>query len=468
MRRFAILLTLLSALPLAGCGERPEVLAEVGDRVITVEDFREVLSGNESNYPAPADSAKHLALRDMMRRELLVVEALRRGLDKDSATVRYRKNIEERLLVETYYQREAPADAPVSEGEIAEFYAWRDSASHAQLIYAAERDAADAALRALKGGEPFADVANRYNLAGTMPPGGDLGFRLSGDLVEPLDTRLRTAKVGELLGPLQAPTEGWFILKVVERRVNERPPLEQVSNDLANMLRQRKQRALATRAYTGLRDRYAIEPAPGGPQLIFQFYNQLLSRDAAGSPPLEPDAAMLAEPVGTYRDAKGKPQAYTFGDAMTDMRDARRARPDVSLVPAIERWIENQLVRRAAYLEAERMHLADEPEVARRIDRETMTFLVDGIFAVEVTNQVRVDEADMRAAYERRKEVLQKPFEALSPAEMNAISNDAANMKAEMRFQAFTDSLADVVKPFKVHEERLARLPWPLAPLQER
>jgi hypothetical protein len=114
------------------------------------------------------------------------------------------------------------------------------------------------------------------------------------------------------------------------------------------------------------------------------------------------------------------------------------------------------------------MHLADEPEVARRIDRETMTFLVDGIFAVEVTNQVRVDEADMRAAYERRKEVLQKPFEALSPAEMNAISNDAANMKAEMRFQAFTDSLADVVKPFKVHEERLARLPWPLAPLQER
>jgi peptidyl-prolyl cis-trans isomerase C len=463
MRRADLWLLLLSAPILAGCGERPTVLAEVGDRVITVEDFKDVLTGNESNYPVPPDSAKKLALRDMMRRELLVVEALKRGLDKDSAAVRYRRSVEDRVLVESYYQREAPAEIPVSEGEIAEFYAWRDSAAHAMLIYTGEREAADAAVRELRAGEPFADVANRYNLVGTMPPGGDIGFRLPGDLVEPLDDMLRTAAVGEILGPLQAPTEGWFLMQVVERRENPLPPLEQVSSQLEIMLRQRKQRALATRTYTGLRERYAVEAVPGGPQLIFQYYNRMLSGEARGLPPAEPDAAMLAEVVGRYKDAAGAPQVYTFGDALTDMRDARRNRPDVSLVPAIQRWIENQLVRRAAFLEAKRMHLEDEPEIARRIERETMTFLVEGLFTMEITNAVRVDEADLRQAYERRRDVLQKPFEALSPAELNAISTDAASFEAEMRFETFTDSLASAIQPFRMHEDRLARVPWPLS-----
>jgi len=462
MRRIAMCLLLASAPFVAGCGERPTVLAEVGDRDITVDDFREVLAGNEMNYPADPDSAKRLALRDMMRRELLVVEALKRGLAEDSAAIRYRQNVEDRILVETYYQREAPADIPVSDGEVAEFYAWRDSAAHVLLIYTGEREAADTAIRELRAGRAFADIANQYNLVGTMPTGGDIGFRLAGDLVDPLDEQLRTAPLGQIVGPLQAPTEGWFILQVVERRENPQPPLEEARTGIENMVRQRKQRALATRAYTGLRERYAVETVQGGPQLIFQHFNQMLSRPPGAPPMPEPDAAVLAEPVGRYRDARGNAQEYTFGEALTDMRDARRQRPDVSMMPAIERWIESQLVRRAALLEAKRMHLENEPEIARRIERETTTYLVDGLFTMEITSQVSVEEADLREAYERRKEVLQKPFEALSPAEMNAISTDAANYEAEQMFEAFTDSLARAVQPFKMYEDRLARVPWPL------
>lgn len=462
MRRIALWLLFASTFVLAGCGERPTVLAQVGNRSITVDDFREVLAGNENNYPAPPDSAKVLALRDMMRRELLVVAALQRGLDRDSTAIRYRSDVEDRVLVEAYYRRQAPGEIPVSQGEIAEYYAWRDSASHVLLVYTGERAAADEAVAALRAGTPFADVANRYNLVATMPPGGDIGFRLPGDLVDPLDNAMRNAPVGQLIGPLQAPAEGWFVLEVVERRANPQPPLEQISSDLERMLRQRKQRALATRAYADLRDRYAIEAVPGGPQMIFQYYNQMFSRQADGTPPAQPDEAMRAEVVARYKDASGTPQVYTFGDALHDMMDARRQRPDISLVPAIERWIENQLVRRAALMEAKRMHMEDEPEIARRIERETMTFLVDGLFASEITNQVSVNETDVRAAYERRKDVIGKPFEALTPAERNAISTDAANFKAEMRFEAFTDSLAKAIQPYRMYEDRLARVPWPL------
>jgi peptidyl-prolyl cis-trans isomerase C len=462
MRRFVLLCLPLCAATLTGCGDRPTVIAEVGERKITVQDFTDVVAGNELSYPAAPDSAKRLALLDLMRRELLMHEAIKRGLDKDSLAVRYRAAVEERSLVEALYRREAPSDVPVSDGEISEFYSWRDSAAHTRLIYTTDREAADAALAALRAGEDFGAVATRYNISGTMPPGGDLGFRLPGDLVDPLDTQLRTGAVGELLGPFQAPTEGWFVMRIEERRANPQPPLDQARGDLEIMLRQRKQRALATKTYLSLKERYAIAGEEGGPQAMFMFYNDAVRRDAEGLPQQEPTAEMRAETLGRYRDAAGKALTYTFGDALADMADARRQRPDVSLVPAIQRWIENQIVRRAAYMEAKRQHLEQEPEIARKIDRDAGTYLVDGIFSSEIASQVSVDEADLRAAYALRADVLQKPFEALNPAEMNAIANDAASMESERLFIAFTDSLAKTVKPYKVHEERLAKVAWPL------
>jgi hypothetical protein len=87
---------------------------------------------------------------------------------------------------------------------------------------------------------------------------------------------------------------------------------------------------------------------------------------------------------------------------------------------------------------------------------------VEGVFQSEITNQAGIGEADLRAAYALRADVLQKPFEELTPSEMNAIANDAASAKTEEMFVAFTDSLARITTPYRVHEDRLAKLPWPL------
>jgi peptidyl-prolyl cis-trans isomerase C len=457
MRRFALLLPLLIAAFSTGCGSRPDVLAEVGNRTITAQDFNEIVAGNEMNYPTNPDSAKQVALHDMMRRELLVVEALRRGLDKDSLAVRYRNNIEERVLVDALYRRAAPPTVSVTPGEIDEFYAWRDSTAHAKLIFTPTRASADAALAALKAGEDFGTVADRYNLTSTMPPGGDLGFRMPGDLVDPLDEQLRVAALNQPIGPLQAPTEGWFIIEVVERNPSHQPPLDQMRGELEMMLRQRKQRTLANRAYISIRDQYKVQVADGGPQVIFQYYNRNVNGDDATPPSTDELATVLAR----YQDADGKPLVYTFGDALDDLRDRRRSPPNMTLLPAIERWVESQIVRRAAYLEAKRQHLEDEPDIARRIDRESTSYLVDGLFTSAINPRVHVDDDDIRAAYERRSAVLQKPFDALSQAERNALANDAAAMKSEEAFIAFTDSLATTVKPYRIVEDHLARLPWP-------
>lgn len=462
MRRLALLLLPVAAALLTGCGEQPSVLAEVGERRITAQDFTEVVAGNEMNYPADPDSARRMALQDLMRRELLLVEALRRELDQDTLAKRYREILEERVLVETLYRSEAPSDIPVGDGEIQEFYSWRDSAAHTRLIYTPNRSEAEMAMAAIRSGEDFGAVATRFNITGTMPPGGDLGFRLPGDLVDPLDTHLRTAPVGQLMGPFQAPTEGWFVMRIEERRHNPQPPLDEARRELEMMLRQRKQRALATKTYVELKEDYGIEMLEGGPQAVFMHFNQVLRNEVEGRRSDMPSAEQRAEPLARYEDPAGNELLYTFGDAMDDYEDARRQRPDVQSVPAIERWIENQLVRRAAFMEAKRRHLDEEPETRRRIEREFGTYLVEGMFQAAITNQMSLDEADLRAAYAARAEVLQKSFEELTPIERNAIANDAAAMKSEALFITYTDSLATTVTPYRIHEDRLAKLPWPL------
>lgn len=463
MPRFLLPLCLLCLPLLTGCGEKSAVLAQVGDRTITDADFRDVARGHESNYPTPPDSAKRMVLDDMMRRELLVVEALRRHLDQESLAVRYRRDVEDGLLVDALYRRAAPNDIPVSDGEVNQFFAWRDSTAHCLIIYTPEKADAEHALAQLQQGEDFGAVADRFNTVGTVPPGGDIGFRLSGDLVDPLDEQLRNAPVGKLIGPLQAPTEGWFIMKVVERRSSDQPPLEEQREKLKVMLRQRKQRAAANAMYLSLRDKYGVQIAPGGPQAMFSYYNDVLRRESTGDPTQPgPTPELQAQVLARYHDAEGKSLVYTFGDAHLELQDARRNRPDVTMVPAIRRWIESQVVRRAAIMEARRERLDHEPDIARRIDREVTSYLADAIFSSEVTDKVNVTDSDLRAAYEKRREFIQNPFEKITPAERSALHSEAVNAKSEVRFTEYTDELKKTIQPYRAYEDRLARIQWPI------
>ena len=62
------LLAALLALVLSGCGADPSrVLARVGDRTITVDDFVEVARDKQDQYAEPPDSAKALLLGDLVQ-----------------------------------------------------------------------------------------------------------------------------------------------------------------------------------------------------------------------------------------------------------------------------------------------------------------------------------------------------------------------------------------------------------------
>ena len=65
---------------LAGCSAGPDVLAKVGDRAITRDEFLDVARRAQGQYPGTGDSAKANLLEDLIKRQMLVMAAEKQGL----------------------------------------------------------------------------------------------------------------------------------------------------------------------------------------------------------------------------------------------------------------------------------------------------------------------------------------------------------------------------------------------------
>jgi len=263
-RRLA--LAALALVLAAGCGPGESVLARVGKRVITREDFTAAAAASGSQYQDVPERAKLRLLDDLVKRELLLTVADARGLTTNALTRTYRREMEGQVLVGSLMTQLAPRNVPVAESEIEEFYGWSQISAHLQVMYSPDRPLIDAAMGELKAGRAFGEVAAQVTPTGLLPPGGDLGNVTAGTLVDPLDDFARLAPVGQLIGPVMGAGEGWFIARVLSRhRVPPAAPLEAMRTQLVTAIRQRKLRLIAARAYLALRDQYALSIEPGGP-----------------------------------------------------------------------------------------------------------------------------------------------------------------------------------------------------------
>lgn len=391
-------LTLLLALvvPLASCSKDADVLARVRDQTITVSQLTEVARGNLPQLVGHPDSVKARLLNDLVDRELLVQGAFAEHLDQSPGFAAFRGRLEDQVLREALYQRLLGGPFPVSDAETRALYERRATATRARIVYSNQEVVIRQAARDLARGEEFAAVADRYNPTGMVPPGGDIGFLQPGSMLPPLDDLLRTSAPGQVVGPVAAGTEGWFILRVEERRPERQPPFEQIGPQLAEMIRQRKQRAAFARVFEQLKTEYQVEVLPGAPQLMSSRLRAAPGEGGVTQPAPPPGAEERRKMLARFQGG-----AYTLGEAYDDLVGGAGGRVDLSAIPTVERWIQAQTVERAAVLEARRRHLGDEPEVARRLRERLNNYLLDGYYQLAVLGRISIEPEDFRLAYER-------------------------------------------------------------------
>jgi peptidyl-prolyl cis-trans isomerase C len=237
---FAALLV-AAGLALAACGKggKAEAPPERGDQAVATVDNqvvwasdvkREAVTQGLIGEGEPLDVTSdtfHRVLDQVIDQKLLATEALKRKLDKDPLAQRRLAAARERVLGDLLVES-VVADA-VNENAIRNLYqeqlklAKRSEEIHARQIVLATEPEALAVKKMIASGADFAALAMEKSTdSATRFNGGDMGYFATDVMPEAYAKALKTAKPGQLIGPV--PVEGGFaLLKVEDRRLE--PPL---------------------------------------------------------------------------------------------------------------------------------------------------------------------------------------------------------------------------------------------------
>ena len=379
----------LAALALSSCSPEDQPLIRVGNQKVTVRDFARAGRSAQGQYEGSPELAKATLVQDLERRALMLELAHRLGQERSPALDNVGRENEQRALVQTLYARIASPVQRVSEAEARALYEARKTEAEVWLVYSPSYESARMAAARIHSGERFEQVARGYNPPGVLPPDGNMGMISPGALPEPLDSALRAQPTGAIGGPYPS-REGWFVMKIAQRRPHEQGPYESLRPGMIDLMRQRKQRAAFNRAYLDMKADYDVQPGPGGAQLLFHVGNAV--------DPLKPSADQRRMPLGTYRGG-----VYTLEDALLDLQRSDAARPAFNLLPSIEIWIESQVMTRVAVLEARRRHLDEEPDLVASLKAQRDQFLLDGVYQAAVANVPPPGPEQVRAVWERVK-----------------------------------------------------------------
>lgn len=387
---FRALFAASSVLLLAGCGDPlQQPLAQVGDRVVTTEDFVRIARGNEAQYPSEPTAAKDSLLRDLMIREAMLVAARSRGLEQNPDVVRFRRTLEEQAMQRELRDILSRPDVGVSEAELREMHRWRSERVHAQIIYTLDETSIGQARMQLAAGESFESVADRFNFPGMLGAGGDAGWATPGQLLQPLDDALRKLPIDAIGGPYRT-GQGWFLLRVLERQPQEQMPYELQRAGLEQLVRQRKQREVYTREVDRLKQAYGVQPVFAATQRVYQILRDG-GQSSAGDP--------ATETLVVWRGGQ-----YTVADLLQDLNDPAADKPPASMMPAIEVWLETRALTRVLSIEARRRHLHETPRVMREVNDQYDNYLTQGLYAEVTAAAGPATEEDVRAVWERMKE----------------------------------------------------------------
>lgn len=281
-RRTALAIAFVALTFTAGCKEKkappPGVVASIGERLITLEDFRGYVDRNAGTPLTQMAPEAAGALFDQYLDELLLSEeAALRGLDVTPADVTAAmKNIEgvsivekrdelrrSRLVSDISARLPGPSDA-----EIQKYYDQRpeefrtgDQVRARQILLHTEKEANEA-LSALKRGAPFEEVSKKYSRAPNAARGGDIGFIARGQLPRVFEDAIFPLKAGENSGIVKTDGNFFHIFKVEEVAAAGSIPLSMARPSIEQNLREERLRGELDRLREDARKRLSLQVYP--------------------------------------------------------------------------------------------------------------------------------------------------------------------------------------------------------------
>lgn len=179
-------------------------------------------------------------LQQLIDQRLLAQEAVRRGLDRDTAARRRLEAGRERLLGNILVENLVANE--VTEAAINEMYEEQvklqqlDDEVRLRHILTDTKEDADSVLRELQRGADFTEVAFKSSTdIRTRLDGGDFGWVGPNEMPDPFPEIIGNTKTGELSEPFES-EQGWHILRVDERRTKRPKTKEEMRPEIITFL----------------------------------------------------------------------------------------------------------------------------------------------------------------------------------------------------------------------------------------
>lgn len=222
---------------ISGCGSGGKVAAVVNGQVITTKDVDDRSARMSSGRALAADQKSRL-LDQMVVESVLLQEANRRGVARDAEVRKTLREAERQILIGRLLEiLRKEKEAPVTESQVAQFYesnkeSFKQPDSYrVSHILAADPETAQKALERVKGGEPFAKVAEELSSDPSKSRGGDIGFFSKGQVIPEFAEAARKLKPGEISDVVQTPL-GYHVILLTEQRPAHQKPLEEVKDQI--------------------------------------------------------------------------------------------------------------------------------------------------------------------------------------------------------------------------------------------
>jgi peptidyl-prolyl cis-trans isomerase C len=240
--------------------EPGDVVAKVGDAEITEADiaFAAKDLGQELQRFPPAQWRK-LLLDVMVDMELMAQAARAEGLDKEPDFQKQLEFLTMRALRNAYLAQKLSGDVSEEalqaayDAQFADFEGPEEL--NARHILVKEKAEAEDIIKALDGGADFAELAKEKSTGPTGPNGGSLGYFAKGQMVPAFEEAALALETGSYTSEPVETQFGWHVIKLEDKRRQEKPALEAVADGLRQQLmRERYEARLAE-----LKDEFAIE-----------------------------------------------------------------------------------------------------------------------------------------------------------------------------------------------------------------
>jgi peptidyl-prolyl cis-trans isomerase C len=186
---------------------------------------------------------KQQLLEELIQRELLIQQALQKGLDKSPEIVERLATVKNSLLSQAALQDYLKAN-PVTDEEIKAEYdskmANLGNEYKARHILVKTEDEAKKLIAELDKGADFTALAKKHSIDPMGSEGGDLGWFTADRMVAPFSEAVIALENGKYTKQPVQTQFGWHVILREDSRALTPPPLDAVKEQIRSMLQRQK------------------------------------------------------------------------------------------------------------------------------------------------------------------------------------------------------------------------------------